>query len=108
MDLYFQRHDGSAVTCDDFRAAMADANGVDLSSLANWYQQVWLNMLICLAHVIMSTLSRCTGFSVRHIELTVIICLVWVSELLFSSVCSTRKGAGIRCFCYQVNSADCY
>ena len=26
MDLYFQRHDGQAVTCDDFRAAMADAN----------------------------------------------------------------------------------
>ena len=26
MDLYFDRHDGQAVTCDDFRAAMADAN----------------------------------------------------------------------------------
>ena len=26
MDLYFERHDGQAVTCDDFRAAMADAN----------------------------------------------------------------------------------
>merc|ERR1719311_873542 len=26
-DLYFDRHDGSAVTCDDFRSAMADANG---------------------------------------------------------------------------------
>ena len=37
MDLYFQRHDGSAVTCDDFRAAMADANGEDLSSLGLWY-----------------------------------------------------------------------
>lgn len=31
MDLYFQRHDGQAVTCDDFLAAMADANGEDLS-----------------------------------------------------------------------------
>src|SRR5687767_4640180 len=30
MDLYFKRHDGQAVTCDDFRNAMADANGVDL------------------------------------------------------------------------------
>jgi aminopeptidase N len=30
MDLYFERHDGQAVTCDDFRAAMADASGVDL------------------------------------------------------------------------------
>jgi hypothetical protein len=36
MDLYFQRHDGSAVTCDDFLAAMADANNEDLSSLGKW------------------------------------------------------------------------
>jgi aminopeptidase N len=37
MDLYFERHDGSAVTCDDFLAAMADANGVDLTQFARWY-----------------------------------------------------------------------
>ncbi len=30
MDLYFERHDGQAVTCDDFRHAMADANGARL------------------------------------------------------------------------------
>jgi aminopeptidase N len=39
MDLYFERHDGQAVTCDDFRAAMADANGADLSRLERWYSQ---------------------------------------------------------------------
>ena len=39
MDLYFERHDGNAVTCDDFRAAMADANGVDLDQFARWYTQ---------------------------------------------------------------------
>ena len=39
MDLYFERHDGQAVTCDDFLAAMADANGRDLSQFANWYGQ---------------------------------------------------------------------
>jgi aminopeptidase N len=39
MDLYFQRHDGQAVTCDDFRAAMADANGADLGQFARWYSQ---------------------------------------------------------------------
>lgn len=39
MDLYFQRHDGHAVTCDDFRAAMADANGEDLTSMEAWYSQ---------------------------------------------------------------------
>ncbi len=39
MDLYFERHDGQAVTCDDFRAAMADANGVDLGQFERWYRQ---------------------------------------------------------------------
>lgn len=39
MDLYFQRHDGQAVTCDDFRAAMADANGRDLTQFERWYSQ---------------------------------------------------------------------
>jgi aminopeptidase N len=39
MDLYFERHDGQAVTCDDFRAAMADANGRDLTQLERWYLQ---------------------------------------------------------------------
>ena len=39
MDLYFQRHDGAAVTCDDFRAAMADANGVELTQFERWYAQ---------------------------------------------------------------------
>lgn len=37
MKLYFERHDGSAVTCDDFLAAMADANNVDLTQFALWY-----------------------------------------------------------------------
>ena len=37
MDLYFERHDGSAVTCNDFLASMADANNVDLSQFSRWY-----------------------------------------------------------------------
>jgi len=37
MDLYFERHDGSAVTCDDFLAAMADANDTDLEQFSRWY-----------------------------------------------------------------------
>lgn len=36
MDLYFKRHDGTGVTCDDFRAAMADANDVDLDQFGLW------------------------------------------------------------------------
>ncbi len=39
MDLYFERHDGQAVTCDDFVAAMADASGVDLGQFKRWYAQ---------------------------------------------------------------------
>ncbi|MCP1659966.1 aminopeptidase N [Neisseria perflava] len=39
MKLYFQRHDGHAVTCDDFRAAMADANGINLDQFTLWYSQ---------------------------------------------------------------------
>ena len=39
MDLYFERHDGQAVTCDDFRAAMADANQRDLTQFGRWYSQ---------------------------------------------------------------------
>ena len=39
MERYFERHDGTAVTCDDFRAAMADANGVDLAQFERWYSQ---------------------------------------------------------------------
>jgi aminopeptidase N len=39
MDLYFARHDGQAVTCDDFRMAMADASGRDLTQFERWYSQ---------------------------------------------------------------------
>ena len=39
MDLYFQRHDGQAVTCDDFVAALADANDVDFTQFKRWYHQ---------------------------------------------------------------------
>ncbi len=39
MDLYFQRHDGEAVTVQSFRNAMADANQMDLSQMHQWYIQ---------------------------------------------------------------------
>jgi len=38
-DLYFDRHDGQAVTTDDFVAAMSDASGVDLTQFKRWYCQ---------------------------------------------------------------------
>ncbi|MEX0732054.1 MAG: aminopeptidase N [Aquisalimonadaceae bacterium] len=37
IELYFSRHDGQAVTCDDFRAAMADANARELDQFGLWY-----------------------------------------------------------------------
>ena len=39
MDLYFERHDGQAVTTEDFLAAMADANNIDLAQMQSWYNQ---------------------------------------------------------------------
>ncbi|MGZ8282719.1 MAG: aminopeptidase N [Allosphingosinicella sp.] len=38
-DLYFDRHDGQAVTCEDFVRAMEEASGVDLSHFRLWYSQ---------------------------------------------------------------------
>ena len=38
-DLYFERHDGQAVTCDDFVKAMEDANDRDLTQFRRWYSQ---------------------------------------------------------------------
>ncbi|XP_076945452.1 puromycin-sensitive aminopeptidase-like [Bidens hawaiensis] len=38
-DLYFERHDGQAVTCEDFFAAMRDANDADFANFLLWYSQ---------------------------------------------------------------------
>ena len=38
-DLYFDRHDGQAVTTDDFVRALEDANDVDLKQFRRWYSQ---------------------------------------------------------------------
>ena len=38
-DLYFERHDGQAVTTDDFVAAMENANDIDLTQFKRWYSQ---------------------------------------------------------------------
>ncbi|MDM7957278.1 aminopeptidase N [Blastomonas sp.] len=38
-DLYFQRHDGEAATCEDFVRAMEDGAGLDLSQFRRWYEQ---------------------------------------------------------------------
>ena len=46
--MYFERHDGSAATVDDFFDAMSDANGgVDISRLKNWYSQAGTPTVRC-------------------------------------------------------------
>ncbi len=50
MDLYFKRHDGHAVTIDDFVAAMEDANGVDLTQFKFWYSQAGTPEVRVLSH----------------------------------------------------------
>ena len=47
LDLYFERHDGQAVTVEDFIAAMADANARDLSQFMLWYTQAGTPELAC-------------------------------------------------------------
>jgi aminopeptidase N len=47
LDLYFERHDGEAVTVEDFVAAMADASGRDLTQFMLWYTQSGTPELAC-------------------------------------------------------------
>ena len=49
LELYFARHDGQAVTCDEFVAAIADANGLDLERFGRWYSQAGTPRLSVLA-----------------------------------------------------------
>ncbi|MEM6580290.1 MAG: aminopeptidase N [Pseudomonadota bacterium] len=44
-DLYFERHDGQAVTCEDFVLAMEEASGIDLTQFRLWYSQAGTPLL---------------------------------------------------------------
>lgn len=46
MDVYFDRHDGTAVTCEDFVKAMETASGAALSQFRRWYYQAGTPKLI--------------------------------------------------------------
>lgn len=61
MDVYFARHDGQAVTCDDFVAAIADANAVDLHQFKRWYSQAHTPVLIVTKRVV----------DAQHVELQI-------------------------------------
>ncbi len=59
MDLYFHRHDGQAVTCDDFASAMTDASGVNLDTFRRWYSQAGTPVLTVRMHYD-TTAKTCT------------------------------------------------
>ena len=46
MKCYFERHDGQAVTCDDFVNAMEEASGKDLQQFRRWYSQAGTPVVI--------------------------------------------------------------
>jgi aminopeptidase N len=50
MDLYFSRHDGQAVTIEDFAKAMEDASGIDLKQFRLWYSQAGTPVLDVIDH----------------------------------------------------------
>ncbi|GMQ96427.1 MAG: aminopeptidase N [Gammaproteobacteria bacterium] len=70
-DLYFERHDGHAVTTDDFVKAMEDANQVDLTQFRRWYSQAGTPVI------------RVTS---RYDPKT------WVYELVFEQSCPSTPG----------------
>ncbi len=47
MDLYFERHDGQAVTIEDFIACFADVSGADFTQFHRWYSQAGTPELVC-------------------------------------------------------------
>ena len=49
-DLYFDRHDGQAVTTEDFVRAMEDASGIDLTQFRAWYLQAGTPVLAVSGH----------------------------------------------------------
>ena len=50
MDVYFQRHDGQAVTTEDFVAAMSDASQINLDQFSSWYNQAGTPRVIVESH----------------------------------------------------------
>jgi aminopeptidase N len=47
MDLYFERHDGQAVTIEDFLACFAEVSGQDFTQFKRWYTQSGTPELVC-------------------------------------------------------------
>jgi aminopeptidase N len=74
MRLYFRRHDGQAVTCDDFVAAMQDASGIDLGQFKRWYDVAGTPVLECTGEYSGSTFALTVKQSMNppfHVPLAV-------------------------------------
>ena len=63
-DLYFDRHDGQAVTCEDFVKAMEDASGTDLTQFRLWYSQAGTPKIT-------ARLDQSNGATTLHLSQTV-------------------------------------
>ena len=50
LDLYFRRHDGQAVTCDDFVQSMQDGSGIDLTQFRRWYGEAGTPLVTVCGH----------------------------------------------------------
>jgi aminopeptidase N len=74
MRLYFERHDGQAVTCDEFVQAMHDASSVDLGQFKRWYDVAGTPVLDCGGHFANGTFTLTVKQSMNppfHIPLAV-------------------------------------
>ncbi|MBG7601613.1 MAG: aminopeptidase N [Gammaproteobacteria bacterium] len=63
-DLYFERHDGGAVTTDDFVSCMQDSSGRDLSLFKRWYSQAGTPQL----HVTTSYDQHSGGYEMKVVQ----------------------------------------
>jgi len=74
MRLYFKRHDGQAVTCDEFVLAMQDASGLDLGQFKRWYDVAGTPVLDCAGNFSNGTFTLTVKQSMKppfHIPLAV-------------------------------------
>jgi len=65
-DLYFDRNDGKAATCEDFVQSMTDASGLDLSQFKLWYSQAGTPRIEMKSHYD-ATAKRLTLTMTQHI-----------------------------------------
>lgn len=78
MDLYFKRHDGQAVTCEDFFSAMRDANNADFSNFLLWYVQCILSHFSTVFATILVIFILCVlgTLKLEHLMSRLLLCII--------------------------------